>query len=72
MLVVPLTNLVTRWVDHPQLVLLGLLVLNYAVFYGLRGWSPDQPTSTVVLWLFGVWAVWSFLSARRARKGKTS
>lgn len=71
-LVVPLTNLVTRWVDHPQLVLLGLLVLNYAVFYGLRGWSPDQPTSTVVLWLFGVWAVWSFLSARRARKGKTS
>jgi signal transduction histidine kinase len=69
-LVVPLTNGVARLVDYPQLALLGLLVLNYAVFYGLRGWSPEQPTSTVVLWLFGAWAVWSFVSARRARRRK--
>jgi signal transduction histidine kinase len=65
-LVVPLTNALTRPEWFP-LALFGLLALNYLVFYGLRGWSRDQRTSTWIVLLFGAWAVWSFVSARRAR-----
>ncbi len=64
-LVVPLTN-ATRAEWFP-LALFGLMVLNYAVFYGVRGWSRDHRLWTWFLLLIGAWAAWSFVSARRAR-----
>jgi signal transduction histidine kinase len=70
-LVVPLSSGLTRPEQFP-LALFGLLALSYAVSYGLRGWSRDGRTSLWVLMLFGAWAVWSVVSARRARNRKAS
>jgi signal transduction histidine kinase len=68
-LVVPLRSGLTPPEWFP-LACFGLLALSYAVFYGLRGWSRDQRTATWFVLAMGAFAVWSVVSARRARHRK--
>jgi len=61
---VPLVNDVKRnaW---RSVALFTLLVLGLAVFYGLRGPSPDLPIALFVVGLFGLWALWILVWAYR-------
>jgi len=43
----------------------ALLALSAAVFYGIRGPSPDQRTSLVGLALYAAWVAWRFAAAYR-------
>ena len=59
---VPLTHpaVLKAWVNAGAC---ALLVLSYAVFYGIRGASSDLPTALVVLTLFAAWVVIRFAIA---------
>ena len=61
-LTVPLrnTSVEAAWRSAKQF---GLLALGYALFYGIRGESPDQSTSFWILVLLGLWVVGALVAA---------